>query len=110
LPVEVVLNMFSIVGNALKFTSDGDPVRFSGSTVAGGREVSMADTGPVIPKENGTSIFEMLPQVPVRDSDRIKGSGLDLAMVNHIILIHGGQVWVESEPGKGSAFVFVLPA
>lgn len=110
MPVEVVLNLFSIIGNALKFTPDGDQVRFSASTVDEGREVSVADRGPVIPKENGTSIFETLPQVPVRDSDRIKGCGLDLAIVNHIILTHGGQVWVESEPTKESSFIFVLPA
>jgi signal transduction histidine kinase len=69
-------------------------------------EVSVADNGPGIPVESLSTIFEKFQQVTPAG----KGTGLGLAMVKHIITSHGGQVWAESQVGKGSTFVFVLPS
>lgn len=75
-----------------------------------GLEVSVADTGPGIQKEDMTAIFETFHQAPMGNADRIKGTGLGLAIVRNIITVHGGEVWVESEPGQGSTSIFVLRA
>jgi signal transduction histidine kinase len=72
-------------------------------------EVSVEDTGPGIPKENMTTIFERFRQVPGQSSNPMKGTGLGLAIVKYIITAHGGKVWAESQPGRGSTFIFVLP-
>jgi two-component system sensor histidine kinase GlrK len=100
----------NLIGNAVKFTPEGGRVRISACPRAQGLEVSVADTGPGIPKEDIPTIFEKFHQVPVGRSERTNGTGLGLAIVKHIITAHRGRVWVESEPGRGSTFSFALPA
>lgn len=100
----------NLIGNAVKFTPEGGRVRISARIGAQGLEVAVADTGPGIPKEDIPTIFEKFHQVSVGHSERTNGTGLGLAIVKHIITAHRGRVWVESEPGKGSTFSFMLPA
>jgi signal transduction histidine kinase len=100
----------NLIGNAVKFTPQGGQVTVSTRLVNSEIEVSVADTGPGIPKENLALIFEKFRQAPLKDSAKIKGTGLGLAIVKHIITAHGGRVWAESQPGKGSTFTFLLPA
>jgi two-component system sensor histidine kinase GlrK len=100
----------NLIGNAVKFTPEGGRVRISVSPGAQGLEVSIADTGPGIPREDLPTIFEKFHQVSVRHSEQTNGTGLGLAIVKHIIAAHRGRIWVESEPGRGSIFSFVLPA
>ena len=99
----------NLIGNAVKFTPEGGRVRVSARPVDQSLEVSVADTGPGISKENLINIFEKFHQAPLRNTDQIKGTGLGLAIVKHVITAHGGRVWAESEPGQGSTFIFVLP-
>jgi signal transduction histidine kinase len=75
----------------------------------GGVQVSVTDTGPGIPAENLTTIFDKFQQATPAGSYQSKGTGLGLAIVKHIITSHGGKIWAESEPGQGSTFIFVLP-
>jgi len=100
----------NLIGNAVKFTPEGGRVRISARPGAQGLEVSVADTGPGIPREDIQAIFEKFHQVSVGHSERANGTGLGLAIVKHIITAHRGRVWVESETGRGSTFSFVLPA
>jgi two-component system sensor histidine kinase GlrK len=100
----------NLIGNAVKFTPEGGCVRISASPRAQGLEVSIADTGPGIPREDLPTIFEKFHQGPVKHSGQTNGTGLGLAIVKHIITAHRGRIWVESEPGRGSIFSFVLPA
>jgi len=100
----------NLIGNAVKFTPEGGRVRISARPEAQGLEVSVADTGPGIPKEDIPMIFEKFHQAPVNHSERTHGTGLGLAIVKHIITAHRGRVWAESETGRGSTFSFVLPA
>jgi signal transduction histidine kinase len=72
--------------------------------------VSVADTGPGIPKEDLDAIFDKFQQATLLSYSKIKGTGMGLAIVKHIISAHGGKVWVESEIGHGSTFIFSLPA
>lgn len=100
----------NLIGNAVKFTPHGGRVKVSAGSVAEGLMVVVSDTGPSIPKEKLSVIFEKYHQIPLADSNQIKGTGLGLAIVKHIITAHGGRVWAESEKGRGSSFIFVLPA
>jgi len=94
----------------MKFTPNGGKVKISAHPVDHGVKVSVADTGPGIPAKDLSTIFEKFRQAPLPGSYPTTGTGLGLAIVKHIITSHGGKIWAESEPGKGSLFVFVLPA
>lgn len=98
----------NLIGNAVKFTPEGGQVRVVARLMNRGVEVSVSDTGPGITKENLTTIFQKFRQVPLKNSGTLRGTGLGLAIVKHVITAHGGRVWAESEPGKGSSFIFVL--
>lgn len=99
----------NLVGNAVKFTPENGLISINVRRHDGSLEFSIHDTGPGIPEESLETIFEKFHQSPVRSSGPIKGTGLGLAFVKHIIAAHGGSVWAQSEPGKGATFIFVLP-
>lgn len=100
----------NLIGNAVKYTPGGGLVRVSARMVDDKVEVAVADTGMGISAEELTVIFDKFKQTSLTSAKRLKGTGLGLALVKHIINAHGGNVWAESEPGKGSIFFFVLPA
>jgi signal transduction histidine kinase len=100
----------NIVGNALKFTPEKGRVNLSVQEVDQGIEISVADTGPGIPEENLTAIFEKFQQVNNKGSYKTKGTGLGLAIAKQVITHHGGKIWAESKLGQGSTFFIVLPA
>lgn len=104
--LQVLLNL---IGNAVKFTTSGGKVTVSAQTVGQEVRVSVIDTGPGISKENLNKIFDKFKQTTITSYNTIKGTGLGLAIVKHIIIAHGGRIWVESEVGHGSAFIFALP-
>lgn len=95
----------NLLGNAVKFTPEGGRVTVHANPLNDGLQVAVSDSGPGIPKDRLTLIFEKYVS-----SDQKKGTGLGLALVKHIVAAHGGKVWVESDPGKGSTFTFVLPS
>lgn len=100
----------NLIGNAVKFTPPGGHITISAGTAEGSVKVSIADTGPGIPKEDLKAIFDKFQQSAMTSYSKIKGTGLGLAIVKHIINAHGGRIWAESEPGRGSVFTFLLPA
>ncbi|MGH7770619.1 MAG: ATP-binding protein [Candidatus Binatia bacterium] len=99
----------NLIGNAVKFTPDGGRVAVSARHRDGKMEVSVADTGAGIPAEKLSTIFDKFQQATSTGSYPTQGTGLGLAIVKHIITSHGGKVWAESKPGRGSTFTFVLP-
>ena len=100
----------NLIGNAVKFTPEGGRVKVSTRIVNRSLEVSVEDTGPGIPSENLSTIFDKFRQATPIGANPIKGTGLGLAIVKHIISSHGGKIWAESAPGRGSTFIFLLPA
>ncbi|MBE0427539.1 MAG: HAMP domain-containing protein [Nitrospirae bacterium] len=100
----------NLLGNAVKFTPKGGHIKISARAIDKAVEVSVSDTGIGIPKENLHTIFNKFQQASNKSPDIVKGTGLGLAIVKHIINAHGGKIWVESEPGHGSTFTFVLSA
>jgi signal transduction histidine kinase/CHASE3 domain sensor protein len=102
---QVLLNL---VGNAIKFTETGEvivSVAVDDTTF----EIAVTDTGPGIPAEEQQKIFEEFHQVDSSSTRKKGGTGLGLAISKRIVELHGGRIWVESEPGRGSSFRFVIP-
>ena len=96
----------NLVGNAIKFTGAGGHIVLSSHANDGEVVFSVADTGPGIPSESLTHLFDRFWQA--RKGDR-RGVGLGLAITKGIVEAHGGRVWVESTVGEGSTFSFALP-
>jgi signal transduction histidine kinase len=102
---QVLLNL---VGNAIKFTDQGE-VRIAAKAANGMFSVAIADTGPGIPETEQTRIFQEFHQVDSSNTKKKGGTGLGLAIAKRIVELHGGRIWVESQPGQGSTFRFELP-
>jgi signal transduction histidine kinase len=100
--------VFNLLSNAVKFTPDGGSVVVATDWVGGEAHVSVTDTGPGIAAEDQERIFEEFQQTDVGAEQR-EGTGLGLALSRSLVELHGGRIWVESEPGHGSRFVFTLP-
>lgn len=105
----ILLVLRNLVGNAIKFTPHGGNVLVETRITGQGVQVSVTDTGAGISKDNLETIFDKYKQAAHSKSNKIKGSGLGLFIVKQIINAHGGKIWVESDPGQGSTFIFVLP-
>ncbi len=99
----------NLLDNALKFSESGGRVKVRGEIKGGMAEVSVEDTGIGIPEEFHDKIFDKLYQVDATTTRRFGGTGMGLAVAKEIVEAHGGAIWVESEVGKGSRFVFTLP-
>jgi two-component system sensor histidine kinase GlrK len=100
----------NLVGNAVKFTPDSGRITIVARSVAEGIEIAITDSGPGIPAEDLGRIFGRFQQLPSARGAGMKGTGLGLALVKHIVKAHGGRVWVESSVGQGSTFFVFLPA
>jgi signal transduction histidine kinase len=101
--------IFNLLSNAVKFTPAGGSVDVRATQVNGGVSVSVADTGPGIAAEDLKRIFEEFQQTEA-GLEQGEGSGLGLALSKRLVELHGGRIWVDSEFGTGSTFVFTLPA
>lgn len=103
--IQVVINLLS---NAVKFTDEGS-VTCRADRVGDDVVISVTDTGYGISKEDQPKVFEKFKQVGDTLTDKPKGTGLGLPISKEIVEHHGGNIWVESDIGKGSTFAFALP-
>ncbi|MDP1545366.1 MAG: response regulator [Anaerolineales bacterium] len=105
--------MINLLSNAAKFTDEGDiNVRVALQTGLTSRReirVSVTDTGPGISEQDQKKLFQPFSQVDDSPTRKTGGTGLGLSICQQLINMHGGQIWVESETGKGSTFHFTLP-
>ncbi len=99
----------NIVGNAIKFTPSGGKIFISAFRLNGQIQVDITDTGSGIPEEALEAIFEEFYRVDNSINQQVKGTGLGLALVKHIVEAHSGKIWVKSTLGIGSTFSFTLP-
>ncbi|MGH7266704.1 MAG: ATP-binding protein, partial [Candidatus Rokuibacteriota bacterium] len=100
--------LMNLVGNAIKFTEAG-AVRVRVAATNGVFQVGVADTGPGIAPADQQRIFEEFQQADSSTTRKKGGTGLGLSIARRIVELHGGRIWVESAPGKGSTFRFTLP-
>jgi len=100
--------IFNLLSNAVKFTPAGGAVDVNAAQVDGEVRVSVADSGPGIATEDHERIFAEFQQTEAGIEQR-EGTGLGLALSKRLVELHSGRMWVESELGKGSTFVFTLP-
>lgn len=101
----------NLIGNAIKYGRSDGRVGVTGRLANGNLiELCVRDDGPGIPAESLERVFERFYRVDKARSREQGGTGLGLSIVKHIVQSHGGKVWAKSEPGKGAAFYFTLPA
>jgi signal transduction histidine kinase len=100
--------LLRLLANAAKFTERGS-ITVRAWPTDGRVMVSVSDTGVGIPEEDRERIFERFEQGTLENGRRPNGAGLGLALSKQFVEMHGGQIWVESEVGKGSTFTFSLP-
>lgn len=111
-PVRLLQILVNIVKNAVKFTAAGHILITIGAKSAGGRDflsVRVADTGIGIPDERKKDVFSEYVQEDASTARRFGGTGLGLSICRELVLLMGGAIGVEDNPGGGSVFWFTLP-
>ena len=103
---QILLNLLS---NAVKFTPDGGSVDVSAKLNGKAVEVAVRDTGIGIAPEDQEKVFAEFVQVGRDYTRKAEGTGLGLALTKRFVELHGGEIRLESAPGKGSTFTFTLP-
>jgi two-component system phosphate regulon sensor histidine kinase PhoR len=99
----------NLIENAIRYVPRGRGVRVEGRRVHGRIELSVADNGEGIPREDQPRIFERFYRVEKGRARASGGTGLGLAIVRHVAEAHGGRVELESAPGRGATFRIMLP-
>ena len=102
---QVVLHLIT---NATKFTPEGGRIVLKAEKRGTEMVIEVQDNGAGISKEEQARLFEPYSRLDA-DRQRHPGLGLGLALAKRVVELHGGRIWVESEPGKGSIFAFTLP-
>ncbi len=109
--------LFNLLSNAVKFTSSGGRVDVTAARRKNPAEngepdeimVCVKDTGYGIKPENMKLLFSRFSQLESPYNKKHEGTGLGLALSKNLVELHNGRIWVESEPGKGSSFIFTIP-
>jgi signal transduction histidine kinase len=109
-PVRVERILVNLVDNAIKYSTDGGEVKILMRHEDDRLIVGVRDSGPGISKENRKILFRSFEQLDIEPRHAMQGVGLGLKVCRILVEAHGGTIWVESEPGKGSTFFFTLPA
>jgi signal transduction histidine kinase len=99
----------NLLGNAIKFSPRGGTITIGVEDKGDRLQLSVSDVGVGIPTDKLKRIFDRFYQVDGSATRRFGGAGLGLAIAKRIVESHGGEIWVESEMGQGSRFIFTLP-
>jgi signal transduction histidine kinase len=100
--------LINLVGNAIKFTDAGE-IAIKAEANNAAFYVLVRDTGPGISAADQAKLFQEFQQADNAITKKKGGTGLGLAISKRIIEMHGGRIWVESQPGQGSTFAFTVP-
>jgi two-component system phosphate regulon sensor histidine kinase PhoR len=99
----------NLLDNATQYTLPGGQIMVSAETSDAEVVFTVSDTGIGIPQADQPRIFERFYRVGAARSREVGGTGLGLAIAKHLVEVHGGRIWVESEVGQGSQFHFSVP-
>ena len=99
----------NMVANASTYSPVDTTIHIEAVRLSGHVTITVSDEGPGIPDADLSRVFERFYRVDKSRARDPGGTGLGLAIVKHIVEVHGGRVWVESEPGRGSTFGFTIP-
>jgi signal transduction histidine kinase len=106
---KIALVVHNLLGNALKYTLEGGRVVVTATVEKGSLSVAVQDTGVGISPDEHEKVFEKFYRCKNPLTVNVKGSGLGLAIARDVARLHGGDITLESEPGKGSTFTLMLP-
>ena len=106
--IETVLR--NLINNAIKFTPEGGHIEIAAKESDGQILISVVDSGVGISEEDSQNLFKIDSKVKRKGTNNEDGSGLGLILCHEFVSKHNGQIWVNSVPGKGSEFVFTIPA
>ncbi len=98
----------NLISNSIDHTKKGD-ITIKASVEGEKVKIEVSDTGEGIPKEHHERIFDRFYTVDKSHSRKMGGTGLGLSIVKHVVMLHKGEIAIESEPGKGTKFTISLP-
>ncbi|MDX2220227.1 MAG: sensor histidine kinase [Burkholderiales bacterium] len=101
--------LINLVSNAIKFSHKGGEVVIATAAAPGEVIVSVSDRGPGIDAKDQAAIFDAFTQLKPAYAPKHEGTGLGLTLVKQLVELHGGRVWLKSQPGNGATFSFALP-
>jgi signal transduction histidine kinase len=102
--------VFNLLGNALKFTDEGDSITLLGEPAEAGVRITVRDSGAGIPRDKLGLIFDRFAQVDSSATRKHEGTGIGLSLAKELVELHGGRIWAESEgEGHGTDVIFELP-
>lgn len=104
--IEIAQVLINLIENAIKFTPPDTPITIGARRIAGAIEISVHDDGPGIPEQSVPRLFDKFYRAR---SGAATGTGIGLAICKGLVEAHGGQITVESGPGRGATFRFTLP-
>jgi len=99
----------NLISNAVKFSPPGSKVEISSRQTGAGWRINVLDAGPGISEEDREQLFQEFARLSARPTGGESSTGLGLAISRRIVEAHGGQIGVDSEPGRGADFWFILP-
>jgi two-component system, sensor histidine kinase and response regulator len=100
----------NLISNAIKFTGVNGVITIKAEDNDGEVTIGICDTGVGISAENLGKLFDVARVYSTPGTAKEKGTGLGLLLCKEFVEMHGGRIWVSSEPGRGSLFSFTLPA
>jgi signal transduction histidine kinase/CheY-like chemotaxis protein/HAMP domain-containing protein len=101
--------LYNLLSNAIKFTPDGGSITVDGQRRGEMAQISVTDTGIGISQDAAKKLFQPFVQADSSTSRKYGGTGLGLTLVKRFVELQGGKIWIESEPDRGSTFIFTMP-
>lgn len=108
-PVRVERILYNLLENAAKYSPQGGEIKVFARAEAEELVIGVSDHGIGIPASQQAELFKPFHQLKNSNLTRVDGAGLGLLVCRRLVEAHGGRIWLESEPGKGSTFSFTLP-
>jgi signal transduction histidine kinase len=108
-PLRVERILYNLVDNAIKYSPNGGEVKVTARPNGDFLLIGVSDHGPGISSDDQARLFQSFERLGASVKGAIQGTGLGLRVCRILVEAHGGRIWVESEKGKGSTFLFTLP-